>query len=160
MEAHAAAQLFTGLAEGERFAKGCEAVAEVGEGFGGEVIAEIGCEKTAIDLALLQVAVDVEGLFFGGGWRKFANHRNCEARDGGSSADGVLICKDRDRQAVVDKHFVVGNKTGDFAAVLDRAMAAAVEDFDAQAVVGTFAVFELNFGKHLFVALGLEKRLG
>ena len=67
MEGHAAAQIFTRLAEDKRLAKGCKAVAEIGEGFGCEVVAEIGREETAIDLALLQVAVDVEGLFFGRG---------------------------------------------------------------------------------------------
>jgi len=43
-----------GLAEGEWFAESGERGLEVGEGFGGEVVAEVGSEKRAVDLALLE----------------------------------------------------------------------------------------------------------
>ncbi len=44
--------------------------------------------------------------------------------------------------------------------MLDVAVAVHVEHFDAKAVVGILAVFQLHRGEHLFVAFGLEDGLG
>src|SRR5258708_9753285 len=82
VEGHAAAQLLAGLVKGERLTERREAVAEISEGLGGEVVAEIGREQTAIDLAMLKVMVDIESLLFDERWREFSNHGSREPRDG------------------------------------------------------------------------------
>ena len=64
---------------------------EVGDGFGREVVAEIGREQRAVDAALLQAMVDVEGLLLGGAERIAGDDWRDQARDGAGSADGVLI---------------------------------------------------------------------
>ena len=43
--------------------------------------------------------------------------------------------------------------------MFNGAVAVAVHDFNAEAVVGTLAVFEFDLGEHLFVALGFEDGL-
>ena len=61
-ESHAAAKFFAGLAKAERLAKRGETGLEVGDGLQGEVVVQIWGEKRAVDTALLQAAVNVEGL--------------------------------------------------------------------------------------------------
>ena len=63
-EGHAAAEFGVVLLEGEWFAERGEAGGKVGKGFGGEVVAEVGGEERAVDLAVLEAVVEVEGLLF------------------------------------------------------------------------------------------------
>jgi len=60
----------------------------------------------------------------------------------------------------VDQDFVVGDEAGDFSTMLNGPVAVAVHDLDAEAVMGSLAVFQFDFGEHLFVAVGLEDGLG
>ena len=46
---------------------------EVGESFGGEVVVEIGSEQGAVDAALLQLAIEIDGLLFRRGCREIAS---------------------------------------------------------------------------------------
>ena len=137
-EGHAAAEGFAGLAEGERFAKGSEAGLEVGDGLGREVVAEIRREKCCGRSGLAGGRDRCRGPAFrlGVGGNP-PQHGSGKTRDGGSGADGILIGEDRNRCAIVDEHLVVGDKAGDFAAVLDVAMAVAVAHVDAKAIVGS-----------------------
>ena len=101
-------------------------------------------------LALLEAAVDVEGMLLGG-WRlsAVAGDEGRGSRDGGCGVDCVLIGEDGDGDVIVDEDLVVGDEAGDFAGVLDGAMAVAVADLDAESVLRAFAVLELDFGEHL-----------
>ena len=93
-------------------------------------------------------------------WREAGDQGCGEAGDGGCGADRILIGEHGNGGAIVDENMVVGDEAGDFAAVLDVAMAVQVAHFNAEAVVGILAVFQLHLGEHLFVAFGLEDSLG
>jgi hypothetical protein len=100
-EGHAAAELGVGLVEGERLAEGGETGLKIGNGLGREVVAEIGSEQAAVDVALLQAAVDCEGLLLLGRGRVGGDDGRGEMRDGLGCADGVLIGEDDYGGAIV-----------------------------------------------------------
>src|ERR1700691_2007374 len=90
-EGHAATKFFAGLAEAERLAERGETGLEVGDGLRREVVAEVGREERAVEAALLESAVNVEGLLLGSAERIAGDKRRGEVGDGGGRADGVLI---------------------------------------------------------------------
>jgi len=83
-------------------------------------------------------------LLLRSGERVAGDERRGELGDGGGGADRVLVGEDGYGRAVIDENFIVGDEAGDFARVLDGAMAVAIADIDAEAVFGALSVFQLT----------------
>ena len=135
-EGHAAAELFAGLAEGEWFAERRKAGLEVGDGLGGEVVAEVRRKQRCGRCGLVAGRGRCRGPAVSGALGgNPATRGRPDVRCGGG-ADGVLIGKHGHGGAIIDEHLVVGDEAGDFAAMFDGPVAIPVEDFHAKAVVG------------------------
>ena len=81
------------------------------------------------------------------------------AGDLAGSLGGFLVGEDGDGGVVVGEEDVFGDEAADFAGVLDDVAAVLGEDFDAETVVGVFAVGEGVGGLHVLVAGGGEEGL-